>query len=227
MRRRGLRAHDRCNESGGRARRVAPTRFARPAPAILLLLTAAPAGCAGGPPPELGPGSRVRVRVDAVPAAWIAEGFLRAVTDDSLVLDPVGPRTTLSLPRASLRSLEVFGSSPGKDQAIETAAEIGFAAGALAARAARRDDDEDDDEDRGRSLGELAAGLLGGLLVGGVTSLVTGGGGEVWHAIPVSRLDALTRGRHDGPVTISLPDASGGASRPAVEPDSVLDLDSG
>ena len=78
-------------------------------------------------------------------------------------------------------------------------------------------------------LGELAAGYLGVLAVGGATRLVTGGGDE-WHTMPVSRLVALTRGRHEGRVTISLPapvaEDEAPVPGPGTTPDSVLGLDS-
>jgi len=191
------------------------------------MLSAVAAGCVGGPPPELGIGSRVRVQVEGSPRARIVDGFLRSVSDDSLVVDPAGPEHQLAIARAALRTLEVYGPSPSADRTVETAAGLGYAAGSLAARAARHDGVEDDDE---TSLGEFAAGLLGALVVGGATSLGTGGGGDLWHTIPVSRLHAVTGGRPDGPVTISLPgSARDGVERhrgPGPDRDSMPDLDS-
>jgi hypothetical protein len=220
-----------------RAPRYEPSRGERDASRRLrravglgpLLLTVAVAGCAGGPPPELGFGSRVRVRVDRSPGVRVVEGFLRSVSDDSLALDPVGPEQRLAIPRSALRSLEIYGTNPSADRAVETAAELGFAAGSIAAHAARPA--ERDEEDDGTSLGEFAAGLLGALVVGGATSLATGGGGSQWHTIPVSRLDALTRGRAEGPVTISLPgsavESAGRVRGPGFDSDAAPDLDSG
>jgi len=169
----------------------------------------------------------VRVQVEGSPRARIVDGFLRSVSDDSLVVDPVGPEHQLAIARAALRSLEIYGPSQSADRAVETAAGLGYAAGSLAARVARHDEVKDDDE---TSFGEFAAGLLGALVVGGATSLATGGGGDAWHTIPVARLDALTGGRPDGPVTISLPgSARDGMQRhrgPGPDRDSMPDLDS-
>ena len=72
-------------------------------------------------------------------------------------------------------------------------------------------------------------GYPGVLVVGAATRLVTGGCDE-WHTSPGSRLDAPTRGRHEGPVTISLPapvaEDEGPVPGPDTTPDSVPDLDS-
>jgi len=210
-----------------RRRRTASPRPWRGAGLEARLFGIARGACAGGPAPELGIGSRVRVRVDLPPRGRTVDGFLHSVSDDSLVLDPLGPVQRIAIPRASLRSLEVCGPDPADERTVQTASEIGCAAGVIAAAASR--DGNDDEKDNSTSLGELAAGYLGVLVVGGATRLVTGGGDE-WHTIPVSRLDALTRGRHDGPVTISLPapvaEDEAPAPGPDTQPDSVVDLES-
>ncbi len=216
-----------CPRCGG-GRGPSP-RTRRAAGLGLLLVAVGAAGCAGGPPPELGVGCRVRVRVDEKPRAWVADGFLLAVTADSLVLDPVGPGRRLAIPRRALGSLEVHGASASDEQALDTAWELGRAAGSLAVHDPEADDEDEDDEEDHESIAEFAAGIVGGVVVGGVTRLVVGDPANKWHEVPLSFLDALIRARDDGPVTVSLPgpDSEGPGVEPRSDPDSIPDLDSG